>query len=339
MSIPAIQLRAPRRRHRLAVAALAALLAAVLLSASPSRAQQPLLASARLEPSRATVGDRITLTVAVQHEPATTIVAPETGARFGALALVEAAPPETHSLGDGLVETRLAFVLTAFQTGDLTLPALTIDYRDAQGRNGSLTTPALPLSIESVIPPGDDAGDIRDLKPQAVLSGGTPAWVWAPLVVAGFVIVTALAYALMGFGLREPEFSSPLPPPSLPPHEVARAELDRLSSLDLSRPEGMRQYYQGLASCLRRYLSERFGFPAFAMTTQELQQRMTDLGVERWPARLVGGLLQECDSVQFARYLPASERARADLTTAYEIIDLTQPRAAPDEEMEAPARP
>lgn len=339
MRVPKIQLGARCGPYRLAAAALAALLAAVLSSTAASQAQQPVLANARLDPSRATVGDRITLTVTIHHEARTTIETPETGIGFGALALVEAPPPETQPLGGGLLETRLAFVLAAFQTGDLTVPALTIDYRDPQGREGSLATPALPLLIESVIPAGEDAEDIRDLKPQAVLSGGTPAWVWATLITTGFIIVTLLTYGLMGYALRETEPPPVSPPPPPPPHEVARAELDRLSSLNLGQAEEVQQYYQGLASCLRRYLSERFGFPAFAMTTHELEQRMTDLGVETWPARLVSGLLQECDAVQFAQYLPAPERAQADLTTAYEIVELTQPRAVPDEEMKAQAEP
>ena len=75
---------------------------------------------------------------------------------------------------------------------------------------------------------------------------------------------------------------------------------------------------------MRRYLSERYGFPAYAMTRRELQRHMSRSGLDRWPARLTGNLLEQCDAVQFARFAPAPERQDADLTAAYEIIELTQ---------------
>jgi hypothetical protein len=299
-------------------------------------AQEPVVVDAHLSPTRATVGDHLTLSVTVEHEADTTIELPGAEAAFAPLELVEATPPEVHSLGDDHAETRLTFVLTAFQTGDLTVPPLAIDYRTGGGDVASLTTPSLPLVVDSVIPSGQTPDEIRDLKPQAALAGaGVPVWVWATLVTAGCLIVTAATYVVMRYALREPEAEPPAPPPPQPPDETARAELDRLAGLDPQGPNELRESYRHLAACLRRYLSDRFGFPAFAMTTQELEGRMRELGVETWPARLIGGLLQECDAVQFAKYVPAPERARTDLTTAYEIVELTRSRSAPPEEVEA----
>lgn len=311
------------------MAAAAALPATVL-------SQEPVLVDAHLSPTRATVGDRLTLSVTIEHERDTAIEPPGAEAAFAPLELVEATPPEMRSLGHGRAETRLTFILTAFQTGDLTVPPLAIQYRDGGGDVGSLVTPALALVVDSVIPSGQAPEEIRDLKPQAVLAGGgVPAWVWATLVTAGCLIVTLATYLLMRYALREPVPEPSDPPRPQPPDEIARAELDRLAGLDPQGPDQLRECYRRLAACLRRYLSDRFGFPAFAMTTQELERRMRELGVETWPARLISGLLQECDAVQFAQYVPAPERARADLITAHEIVELTRPKGAPTEGVEA----
>ncbi|MGE5595616.1 MAG: hypothetical protein ACM3S1_06215, partial [Hyphomicrobiales bacterium] len=78
--------------------------------------------------------------------------------------------------------------------------------------------------------------------------------------------------------------------------------------------------YRSLAALVRGFIAERYGFPAHALTTGELQQRMEAQGVDRWQARLVGGLLEECDSVVYAGYRPAPERREADLTVAQEIL-------------------
>jgi hypothetical protein len=52
---------------------------------------------------------------------------------------------------------------------------------------------------------------------------------------------------------------------------------------------------------------------------------MSRRGHDRWQARLVGGLLSQCDAVVYAHYRPAGGRADADLTAAYEIVEMSRP--------------
>jgi hypothetical protein len=61
------------------------------------------------------------------------------------------------------------------------------------------------------------------------------------------------------------------------------------------------------------------------MTTNELEHRMRDQGLDRWQIRVAGGLFTQCDSVVYARYRPAMERAEHDLTAAYEIVEMSRP--------------
>jgi hypothetical protein len=68
-------------------------------------------------------------------------------------------------------------------------------------------------------------------------------------------------------------------------------------------------------------VGSRYGVPATALTTSELRARIESSGADRFQARLVGGFLEECDSVVYAGYRPASERRRADLTMAREIVE------------------
>jgi hypothetical protein len=50
--------------------------------------------------------------------------------------------------------------------------------------------------------------------------------------------------------------------------------------------------------------------------------------VERWQARLVGGLLERCDAAVYAGQRPDPASADHDLTVAFEIIELARPRAS-----------
>jgi len=89
------------------------------------------------------------------------------------------------------------------------------------------------------------------------------------------------------------------------------------------------EHYRLMAICLRRYLTDRFDFRAVALTSGELTRQMEAQGIERWPARLISGLLAECDAVTYARYQPAPARLEADNAMAYEIIDTTDGAAHP----------
>ena len=79
--------------------------------------------------------------------------------------------------------------------------------------------------------------------------------------------------------------------------------------------------YRALAFAVRRHLAEQYGFPARALTASELERRMEAEGLDRWQARLVAGLLENCDAVVYAGYRPAPERRRHDLTMAREIVE------------------
>jgi hypothetical protein len=130
-----------------------------------------------------------------------------------------------------------------------------------------------------------------------------------------------------------PVVSAPVLP--LLPEDIARAELERIASLSLLEQGDLGTFHRLIAGVVRRYLSDRYAFPAFALTTTELQIRMVGHGVDHWQARLVSGLLRECDEVVYAGYHPAYARADGNLTTAFEIVEMTRPAPAV---MVAPSR-
>lgn len=316
------------RRHsgiRLRVArlggalALAALLAAVASNAAHAQ-QAPAIAAFAIAPETAHVGDRLTLTIALDYGEQFSIEGPGFGDDFGALELIEVAPPDERS-GDGAVHTELRYTLAAFAPGAVTLPPLPIAWRGPQGQ-GTLRTPATIIVIDSVLAPGDT--ELRGPKPQLDLAEDAPSPMVPGLFVAIFAALTALGYVLVRRAIDArpaPVAAASAAPPPVPPEVAARAQLDALAHAGHGDP---RAYYATLAVTVRRYLSDRYGFPAYAMTRTELGRHMTAAGIDRWAGRLASNLLEQCDAVQFAGFEPAPERADADLTAAYEIIALGQ---------------
>ena len=298
-----------------------AIAASLLVVASVHAAAPPSIASTTADPARATVGDRITLTITIDHDAATTVEGAGFGADAGAFEIVAVAPPRTEA-HNGAARTTIAYTLAAFRTGDLTIPPQSIAYR-GPGGSGTLTTSATAVTIVSVLSPGD-AG-LRPLKAQIDLGDPAPSPVVPALFVAAFAALTAFGYVLA----RRAAAIAPMPAPAAhiiapaPPsaHEIARAALDAIAAADLAADAP--EYYARIAATVRTYLSARFDFPAYAMTRRELERSAATSGIERWPARVIANLLEQCDAVEFAAFRPAPERRTADLTAAYEIIELT----------------
>ena len=299
--------------------------------------EEPVVVTATADRGRVTVGDPITITLTVEHDAGVEVVLPADPAAFGEFEVLEVRRPEERSLGGGRSQVRVIYVVAAFATGSLALPSLDVTYRDASGLSGTVASPPIAIAVESVLPPGETPQDVRDLKPQLTVPGGLPAYVRPAFGAMASLVVLAAGLLLIRSPLLRRRATAPAPPLPLP-EDVARAELDRIAGLELLGRGEHKTYYQLIGACVRRYLTDRYGFPAFAMSTTELEQQMIERGVGRWQARLVAGLLAECDSVRYAQYVPAPARAEGDLTAAYEIVELTRPRPE-TEPLEAGATP
>lgn len=304
----------------------------ILLAALPAlvprhvlaQPDEPVTVRASVDRDRVTVGDHIALTIVVEHDAGVTLDALAEATAFGPFEVLAAEPPQKQTLEAGRLETTLVFTVAAFGTGDLEVPAIAVPYTDAAGNTAAATARAIPISVASVIPGDESPTDIRDLKPQLAVPGGAPAYVRPALIAAAVVIAVGLAM-LLARVVRRRRAPAPAGPPPLPEDE-ARAELERIAGLGLPDGGTHKEHYRLVGSCVRRYLAGRYGFPAAALTTAELEEQMVSRGVDRWQARLVSGLLQECDEVRYGQYVPAAARADADLTAAFEIVEMTRPQ-------------
>jgi hypothetical protein len=294
--------------------------------------EEPVVAEYEVDaPSTLTVGDRFRVKIVVEADTGTRVeVAP--GGIPPDVALAESVRFSSSDAGGGRTRTSIELVLAPFLLGDYQMPPITLRYRDPSGDFGELRTPSARILIQSTLPAGPDLPEPRDLKPQAVLPSpsGAP---YELIALAGAALALALALTLVVIR----RLQSPRPAAvaatriePLGPEDAARALLDEAAARFADTGD-QHAYYATISRAVRSYLTERFGFPAFALTTVELQGQMVFRGMDRWQARLVAGLLEQCDSVMYAGYAPAGERADADLTAAYEIVEMSRPREEPVE--------
>lgn len=304
-----------RRSSFLAAVGVLVALAAVTPAPSAARAQEtPTIASVELTPATATVGDRLSLVITIDHAEGTTIAGPGFGADVGFLEILDIAEPRTDES-----RTTLEYTLTSFVIGAIEVPPLDITYRSPEG-DGTLTTPAQRIDIRSVLAPGDDA--LRPLKPQLDIASAAPSPIVPALFVAIFATLTVFAYVLVARAIDARPAAAVHVPLPIAPHDAARTQLDALAASDVATSDPA-AYYATMAAIVRQYLSARFGFAAYAMTRRELERDMAGAGIDRWPARVTANLLEQCDAVEFAAFRPPPARVDADLTAAYEIVELT----------------
>ena len=275
------------------------------------------------QPDEVTVGDHVTYTLVIEaDEGARIALAPSA---FPAEVELVAPPVETRrELDSGREEVTLTFKVAPFVTGQVEIPSLPVRFTNEDGTNGLIEAPGSIILVNSVLTPTDL--EVRDLKPQAVVGNPPATWV-APALIASVVAVLVLVGAALwrrSVLRRRALYVPPPKPVVLGPEDYARDALDK-AGIAFREDGDYEAYYTALGNVVRKYLSERFEFPAFALTTNELEGEMRDHGLDRWQIRVAGGLFTQCDSVVYARYRPAPERAEHDLTAAYEIVEMSRP--------------
>jgi len=315
-------------RRTLAVLLLVALIAYLFV---PTARSEPVVSGMQVQaPDRVTVGDRFHVIVTLDA-----IAGTKVGLAPGALPIefeLTSTPKTTsRSISDGRSQVTLDMEVAAFVTGQGAIPPLVLDYEEPDGTKGQVVTPSAPLTVSSVLPADGSQITLRDLKPQLEIgsAGGFGLFAAALLFV---LIALAVVCALIIRSLRQkPAPVAVVVEAGLGPEDRARAVLEA-AGVAFGANRDFVEYYGTIAVTIRNYLTERYGFHAFALTTSELREEMNRRGLDRWQSRLVDGLLTQCDSAVYARYMPALERADHDLTAAFEIVEMGRPKLEPLEE-------
>ncbi len=172
--------------------------------------------------------------------------------------------------------------------------------------------------------------DIRDIKPPVPIPSG---WEWVGWVLAALAALVIVF--LVWKWLRQRAANKPVPPP-VPAHIRAKQKLDEALTL-ITQPK---PFVIAVSDATRAYLEERFNFRAPERTTEEFLRELsgTDLLVSEQKESL-GGFLQNCDLVKFAKYEPGEKELRGLHGAAVKLVEETEPHETqnPESRTENPA--
>ncbi|HRR14866.1 MAG: hypothetical protein GX178_04440 [Acidobacteria bacterium] len=286
----------------------ALLLAALLATQAPT-------VRVELDPAAITVGDPVTALVVVEGTAAEPVIGPWSTS-WGEAEIAETGPVEPA--GSGRWQQRLR--LTAFRTGELTLPPPEIV---ADGV--ALTAEPVILTIRSVLPPDEENPAPRPPAPPVPLP--TPAAFW-------WLLAALTAFTLAGVALlaeRERQRRREVRPrPAVPPLAELLAALAPLGG------GASEAGHTALSLALRRYLGRRLDFPAAESSTSEIGRWLATQRLGRDLARTTVQLLRDCDQVKFARRPATAAELASRLVLAQEVAGEIEASLQPPAEPAAP---
>jgi hypothetical protein len=303
---------------------------AVVRIAMPAMPAETPVAQARLDRSSATVGERIGLSVNLDlpngfdYEPVG--LGPDLGPfRVSDGKWVRATSPAEEK---SLTQWRWNGEIAAFETGELTVPAVRMRVRGPAGESTVGTDP-IEITIESVLPAGEDPArlEIADLKKPASVAADFRALRIALLALSGLLLLSGVLWWLARrFGpslARAPE--PPDPFERLEPHEWAFRELQRLLAQRLHEDGRVDAFHSELAGIVKRYLGGRFRVDLMERTTSEVRESLDQAGVSGSTIDEAERLLAQCDAVKFAGVRPDASACRERVEEAYRLVDATRP--------------
>lgn len=114
------------------------------------------------------------------------------------------------------------------------------------------------------------------------------------------------------------------------PHEKAFLELDRLEKQGLLEKGEGRKYTWFLSEIFRRYLEERYLYPALEKTTNEILPDLKQkVGLSPALCNMADHFFCQADLVKFARFHPSPEWGRQEKEKIVEFVRATTPETKP----------
>jgi len=285
-----------------------------------SSAQSEPTFRAELDANRMTIGDRLHLTVTVEHDASAEVMWPDS-VDWGPFELlgVELLQP----VQDGNRIRQIArYTLTAFELGDLEVPAFEASLRGLDGADVT-TLRSEPQSV-SVISVGlDQTGDIRAIKgPKDMPRNWLLLLPWA---LVACVAVAGASWAYRRLRARAaPGEASEIRLPARQPHEVAYDALRRLEQSGMLERGEIKEYFIEVSDIIRRYVEDRYRVDALEMASHEVIMGLERAGVVFDVRLQFERFLGDCDLVKFAKWIPETSACREMVPRARKLVDDTR---------------
>jgi len=267
----------------------------------------PVTATITLTPKEPRIGDVLTLSLQVEHEPGVRVTMPPFGEVLGRFTVVKFKPEKARPSADGKRTTvRQTYTLQAGASGRQRVPQLRIEYQPADASEPlELLTEELSISIESVVTSTEIGSELGRAPAPLDERPGVPMWIW-PALGGALGAAALIALVLLRSRRRADELRT-----QLGAYDRALSRLRALMAAPLPSADDADGFYVEMSSIVRQYIEDRMHLRAPELTTEEfLAHAQSERDLDDAVRTHLSEFLSSCDRVKFAAYAPSPRKPR-----------------------------
>ncbi len=215
-------------------------------------------------------------------------------------------------------ELMFRYLLAPRTSGKLPLPTVAVPFHRTSGgivTYGVASTPDLELPVQSQF--SDESAELNQLSPMLPpmdLKTGASWKLIAAVTLLLASVVSFLAWCL----LRKPRSQTE---PVRTPEEIATSELQTISSVLPADDEEHKEFFVRVTRVVRRYVEQKTGIPAPALTTEEFMKQIdSNPHVSEEVASQLREFLESADLIKYAGKRSNLEDVHRSIAMARELI-------------------
>jgi hypothetical protein len=283
---------------------------------------QEVTVSARLDSSKALMGDQLTLHLRVEKSAGARVSFPHYADTLsGKIEIIRKSGIHTATGPNGMTVLNQDLLITVFDTGFIEIPSLPFAFQNGQLRDTLFTRP-IALQIRSL--PLDTT--IRDIK--ANMRTPVDALEVFPYFL-GFIALALLITAII-FILRRIRRKDTKKIEFVPSEPAEVIALRQLEQLRVERPwiqKPVKMYYINLTDILRHYIERRYHIMALEQTTEEILNDLRTKASTANNLEKLASILKLADLVKFAKLIPDEAENGIQVEEAIIFVKNTTPVA------------
>ena len=308
-TLSAIRITTHTLRHHLIVSVSCFLLLLVFVSAGYSQH-----ISTSINKSNILIGDPFILTVKIARSNQDTIYFDEKQdiSPFEILSVCK----ETNA-NENIIIDKYVIRLSSFETGEHILHSLAFKI---SSQEEPIYSDSIYVNVKSVLPDSMQNSKIRDIVDPVSLS----LKFWDYFLIFLLIILIIVILWLLKKVSKKEKIVEVLEKKEkkLTAHQIALSALNKLKNSNLLDQGNIKEFYIILSWIIREYLENRYFIKALEQTSQEIKESLREKNVkERYE---FVNLLQDCDLVKYAKFIPYKEEAEKLLEKAFYLVEQTK---------------
>jgi hypothetical protein len=260
---------------------------------------QEVTVSARLDSSRALIGDQVTLHLRVEKTAGARVTFPRYADTLtGKIEIIRKSPIDTAAGTAGKTVLKQDLLITVFDTGVIEIPPQPFAFQNGPLSDTLFTRP-ISLQINSL--PLDTT--IRDIKANMRTPiNAQELFPYFLALIALALLVVAVVYIIRR--IRRKDHKEAIYVPAEPPEVIALRELEQLRVEKPWIQKPVKMYYINLTDILRHYMERRYHIMALEQTTDEILKDLKKTGCTANNLERIASILKLADLVKFAKLIP-----------------------------------